>query len=1348
MSFKHLHNRQGFFSDYYLGTIFGRGTGRGSKRKLFRKEDVKTFWQLKKLHQRVEGRDLKSAVLRDRYANSLLRDILGYYMGDGEEGIYPLYGDTAAASENKRPVLFVFIGDSGQPFETTTSRKKDAPKYRLEKVLDENRLDYGLMVNDKSVRLIRRRGQGPKGAYIELNVDGCLEDDDGESFAAARLLFRLDTFIPNDEGLKEIDAIEVESRAHAEKVSDDLKRAVFTSAEKLIGALIEDKRDRAREAGLEFDPSQDDLRLYRDAALLCLYRLLFILYAEAWFVKLLAHDIYFESYSLSYLVEQLYRYNLDDLPENRQRFWGRLVALFRVYDKGLLNIPEHENIPPRGGDFFSETTPDGLVLAEAELDDRTIAGLVLLLATTSPRRGIGRERVSFRELGIEQLGSVYEGLLEYEPKIADRTLIEIRVSGKNYSIDPHEVVRFVETKNLVVKGDYSIVEGTEAASLHPEHEDDDDFDVEELDLSAIDDDLENAPDDEAESIKKGATCRLIRRFELGDFLFVPGSARKGSGSYYTPEAIVDDIVKHALGPLVEGKSPAQIESLKVCDPATGSGHFLIGAMRFLGQALHKAYVKEHGDSGPPDFKIRAVETGEKWDTDWGSPDSQARASGSIARAWCKRRIAERCLYGVDLNPTAVMLARVALWVESLAGDRPLSYFDHHIRCGNSLIGTWTNRFSDPPIPFKKKALNKKAQLGLYTGVFMDNIQKAAHQRRLIDVRPDNGDFRPETVDEIKYKKHLAEQSRQLVENARLLFDLRCASIFGLEDIWANFEVLASWGIMKQRGDVAPLEDEVRKQPWYMKFKEVQDRERFFHWELEYPEVFLGENSGFDAIIGNPPWDKVKPDKKEFYSIADVLIRNYVGEELNIRIKQLETRYGNLQGEFSIYQATIKQTATYLKKCGVYPHNTWTINGKKTGGDPDLFKFFIELAFNLCSKEGYVGYLVPSATYNNEGCTGIRYLILNSTSIVRFFGFENRLKIFPIHSSYRFVCLVFQKTNTTTGDFIACFMRNEMQDLKMHLNPLPNFMVILNKDEIQHFSPGNYAFLEYKSSKDQRILKDIITARPRLGDTGDNTWNASFYSDYHMTGDKDLWTDPRTGKLFSVKQIIGEIPCDFDETRARMAEKGFWPVYQDAHIHQFVLEYKPLMRWLNLESHQNKYSRLPSMEPKVVFRGPARNTDERTMIASILPECSVFGHSLTGINITNKLKVPLTVYLNSMVFDYQVRLRVCGMQVSNYLIENCALPGISNITSIPDVPILHVEYSKRAIYDFQEYNILMCEMNLKCAGLLGLSHEDMKYIINTFPVFNRKRSFFNQTLNTMLNAWNETGEIFSEVTQQN
>ncbi|HHH47912.1 MAG TPA: SAM-dependent DNA methyltransferase [Gammaproteobacteria bacterium] len=1314
MIYRHLRNVKGFFSDYYLGSVFGQGSGR--RRRLSDRDTEAAYRRFQRIYQAAEGRADDAAACRERFIRPLVRDVLGYHLGAGEERIHGLYASAEAEAAGEAPLVLCYAGAWDEDLDT--GRGAEVPLKRLHKAMAASRQDHAFLITGERMRLVRPAGEGPAGSYLEVDLASLAADEDPESFAAFYRLFHASLYRPDDDGILPIDRIEAESRRHAEQVSDDLKRVVFTSAETLVAALINDARRRAPE---EDPPAIDEeaLRQYRDAALLAIYRMLFILYAEARDERLQQHTLYRESYSLHGLVEELLYRPPVNWPSNRASLWARLKVLFQIYDEGLPRIDRWEDIPPRGSDFFDPGTPAGSILEQAELPDREVAQLVFDLTTTRPRRGVGRERISFRELDIENLGAVYEGLLEYEPRLAAGTLIELRIQGRSYVLSPAEVVRLCREKNLGVKGDPALVAGTEAEALHPAYAEEDEPDG----ADAASADGSDGEEGTAEAVKKGAPARLLRRFEAGDFYFVPGAARKGSGSFYTPLPLVRDLVRHALGLLAEGKTVAEIESLRVLDAACGSAHFLVEAMRYLGRELHRAYVKEYKGKRPPQ-KSRGG-----WDDNWRASDEQARAANSAARAWCKRRIAERCLFGVDLNPTAVQLARVALWIESLAGDRPLSYFEHHVRCGNSILGSWLARITEPPLPTLAARRGAGAPQGdLFGGVLEQAVNQAATARRLIDQAETEAlrreGIEPETVAAQAMKDTQRRKAETLLAAARLLFDLRSAAAF-VPAIWPEWSTLYSLV-----NDHDQLLAYAQSRPWWPAFEVVRCRERFFHWELEFPEVFLDpDKRGFDAILGNPPWDKVLPNRHEFYGRYDILIRAYTGAELDSRIKELNSLHPNLAEEFQRYRDRINLIAAILKKGGDYSYHEWEIDGRTSGGHQDLFKFFVERAHQLLREGGRAGYVVPSALYNNEGCTGLRHLLLDEAAIERFYAFENRDKIFPIDSRYKFVSLVFRKGAPDPDGFQAAFMRHDLEELS---DDAPKeWMVPIKRDELVRLSPGTLAFLEYRGPRDREILLEMYQGRPLLGDEGPDTWNARFYTEFNMTNDKDLWTDPATGRLWTVKQILGTGPADFQETRARMAEKGFWPLYEGKHIEQFLVDIKPIERWVSLEACEAKYGKPPEPGPKVVFRDIAANTNERTCIAAVLPARSCFGHTLSGLDVSIPPDEAVTV-LNSFVFDFGIRFRTAGTHLSFTYMSRMPLIRLPVSVTVPTGSGGQHHSDSHDTWQF------VWAGNRAVAEAYGLTPDDFAHVLSTFPVFARKRPEFFAYLQERLAEWKAEG----------
>lgn len=1309
MALASIHNRRGFFSDYWLGTLLSARVS--SEARLTATQARKLLNRLRRLLEGVSGAEPPDLTrFRERFARPLFEDVLGFALGENgaEPRLRPLAAGDGAAAPVATAVHLV-----------PETEALDIPRTRrvLEDALASWRLDYGFVLTPEVLRLVRRPGLGARGAALDVHLAALVEQEDIESLTVLYRLLAARNFVPSADGRRPMDALEEESRRHSAKVSEDLKEAVFEAAERIVGGFLADVRARAE----AFSPPPT-LSELRDAGFLALYRLLFILYAEARDERLIQHRFYQKNYSLDSIVTRLLRAPINTLPANRYGLWAHLTAVFRIFNEGIApHLPELENIPPRGGRLFSEETAEGRLLRSLRLDDRTAASVLLALATTRPRRGVGRERVSFRELDIEQLGNVYQGLLEYEPKEARETLVECRVAGRDYVLAPAELVRLVEAKSLAVAGEEAIVDGTDAERLHPaaassDHAEQDDEAEEEIEAEAGDD--EEGAD---KGVQRGATLKLLRRLEPGEFFFKPGAARKASGSYYTPTPIVDYLVREALTPLVEGQSAAEIEKLRVIDLACGSAHFLVGAARFLGEKLYEAYRRECSGEPPPAF----------------SPDHTRDARRSAweheGRDWCKRRIVEHCLYGVDLNPAAVQLAQVALWIESLAGDRPLSFFAHHIRCGNSLLGSSLARFEEPPHPGLGKP-NERRTLGLFEAEIKKRLAEAMQERRLIDA-PLPPEVRADTPEEFAYKEDRLRRAEAATCIARLLLDLRSAAPF----------VPAIWRELPQLMSSPDLATEASSRPWWGKFDAVRNRERFFHWELEFPEVF--SEGGFDCVLGNPPWEKVKPDRKEFYGGVDVLIRAFTGGELDARIRELQKARPELASAFDAYSDRLKTLAQCLKRGGDYRYADWEIEGRSTGGDPDLFKFFLERAHQVLKPGGRLGYLVPSAVYNNEGCTGLRHLLLDEMQIERFYGFENRKKIFNIHSSYKFVCLVARKAAQEQADaeFRAAFMRHDLAELDS--GPPQGVEVLVRRSEIERLSPGTLAFLEYRGERDRELVLKMYgllpgqAPRPLLGAEGLGAWNARFYTEFHMTNDRDLWTRP-DGRLYTPREVCGlDWPANrsipFADVRAAMAEKGFWPLYEGKKVHQFLVDVEPIERWLSLEKCEKKYRSYPEREPKLAFRNVANVGNERTMIAAVIPAQSACGHKLTLVNLQESLAPDLAcTILNTFLFDYLVRIRgggAGGANLDNHVVSRVAVPRVADCRGIPVIETVSAGGAEPPARD-ERYFDAVWQANRAVAEAYGLNADDLAYILSTFPVFARKRPEFHAYLAARIEEW--------------
>jgi hypothetical protein len=349
MALNSIRNVRGFFSDYWLGSILSGKKGSGSK--LTKAQAEKALWRLTQLRNRIEGFENPDLTrFREHFARPLLGQVFGLNIEENPDEtrvrLLTRQPEEEAEIKTSTPIAALYLCPDDEEVENRQ------PRNTLERFLAERGLSYGFIIAPSLLRLIRRLGDGTKGASFDFSIASAVETEDVESLTAAHRVLHADNFVAANGAAKPIELLEAESRKHSARVSEDLKEAVFQAAEILIRGFLADIQARPE----AFNPKPSLLQL-RDTALQTLYRLLFILYAEARDERLQNHRLYRKSYSLEQLVDRLLRVPEEELPGNRFGHWQAIQALFRIYDEGLPPTPDLENIPPRGGRLFSEKLP-------------------------------------------------------------------------------------------------------------------------------------------------------------------------------------------------------------------------------------------------------------------------------------------------------------------------------------------------------------------------------------------------------------------------------------------------------------------------------------------------------------------------------------------------------------------------------------------------------------------------------------------------------------------------------------------------------------------------------------------------------------------------------------------------------------------------------------------------------------------------------------------------------------------------------------------------------------------------------------------------------------------------------
>jgi hypothetical protein len=645
------------------------------------------------------------------------------------------------------------------------------------------------------------------------------------------------------------------SLKHQDDVTEALGEQVRRAVEVLVQALDRADQDRNRDLLRDVDPRE----LY-EAGLTVMMRLVFLLAAEERGLLLLGDPRYDSFYAISSLRMQL-RADSEEILERRRSAWSRLLALFRGVYGGI----DHPTLrlPALGGSLFD---PDRYPFLEGRkkgtswrcdpaeplpIDDRTVLLLLEAIQTFEGRT------LSYRALDVEQIGHVYEGLLDRTVKRVDDVTLELESGAKAKS--PRVTLGEMESARL--DGTARVAELLKERSERSE--------------SAIRNSLER-PSDDRLAARLLTVCRgdiglrdrilpfapLLRTdpwgyplvHHSGAFVVVLGADRRESGTHYTPKSLTEKIVEETLTPVVyrgpaEGKAPEEWElrdaeellDLKICDPAMGSGAFLVQACRWFSDRLVEAWSVTEASGKKMDVEGRILDEG---DTEGFEPLSQDAEERAIL---ARRLIAERCLYGVDRNPLAVELAKLSLWLTTMSKGRPFGFLDHNLRSGDSLFGIH-DLGQLVELDMNPKG---KAQLRLFGRTIQSAVDKALELRarlRAIPIRD---------IHDVEAMAALDAQSRGELALPRRIADAFVGIVLAEEragDRTARIETLAAFADAAASGDT-PVKDRLLRDASVDLAKDAPDgaARRPYHWPLEFPEVFLRENGGFDAFVGNPPF---------------------------------------------------------------------------------------------------------------------------------------------------------------------------------------------------------------------------------------------------------------------------------------------------------------------------------------------------------------------------------------------------------------------------------------------------------------------------------------------------------------
>jgi hypothetical protein len=741
-----------------------------------------------------------------------------------------------------------------------------------------------------------------------------------------------------------------------------------------------------------------------------------------------------------------------------------------------------------------------------------------------------------------------------------------------------------------------------------------------------------------------------------------GHERKTTGSYYTPVELIDSLLDSVLEPIIAEASAKQdpqeaLLSLKICDPACGSGHFLISAANRVAKRL----ARLRSDGEEPSFE-------------------------AVGKAM--REVISRCIYGVDINPMAVELCKVSLWLEASEPGKPSSYLDRRIVCGDSLIGATRELIQnglpdkafdcldgDEKIACKKlKKLNKifrendQNQLLLGCANPISNQNKLETGSKRQDRLPSENIDGPQADESGVFDLSLHSER----VNETLMADSWCAAFF-IKKTFLNVQNPDSTtskellGItqreMKDLAEGKPLKSILLKE-----VEKLASKHRFFHWHLAFPEVFA--SGGFDVMIGNPPWEKIKLQEKEWFSRRSPDIAcNQRASSRKKNIEKLKSANKRLHAGYLEALEQSKGKSRFIRSSSLYP-----LCGR---GDVNVYSIFAEAMRRLIKPQGLMGAIVPTGIATDDTTKFFFQDLVKSQTLVSLLDFENK-GIFPsVHDSYKFCLLTCGPQNATKkipnpkfGFFISNFelLHDESR------------FVTISAQDIELLNPNTKTCPIFRTNKDYILIKAIYRRVPVFISTTNekqerNPWKVHLCSMFHMTDHS---------YLFETKSDLENKRFILDNNIYKKGGKEYLPLYEGKMLHNFdhrwaifegnkfrdVFQGEKQNRsflakgqyWVdkNLATRQFK-ERKYDKNWIFALRNTTNNTNETTVVGSICPNYA-FSNSLhLLLSFNDDFGKYLPVLLTSFASNYVCKNKIGGVNLNKFIIEQLAVldPEIFN-----------------------------------------------------------------------------------------
>ena len=1171
--------------------------------------------------------------------------------------------------------------------------------------LTTGNLRWGILTNGARWRLYYAGARSLSEDFFEIDLAAVLdlpghneglfaldEDDRRHWLRVFLLTFRRMSFVPGADGNTFHSRAIDEGKFYEERVAKSLSDLVFGHA---FPALAQ---------GIAAASPEADLQEVREAALVLLYRLLFILYAEDRDL-LPARDARYDDYGLREQVrlDVGRRKDAGDVFSDRAaRYWSAIDDLCRMIDEGDASI----GLPPYNGGLFNrDRTP---LLAHIRLSDALVASVIDTLSFT--RSDGQRHYINYRDLSVQQLGSIYERLLE------------------------HEIVR--EADGVLVRPN----------------------------------------------------------------IF----ARKGSGSYYTPDDLVGLIIDETMQPVtgrIREAFLAKVEELRdqpatgtrraalsrldpamrllelrVCDPAMGSGHFLVSLVDKLADQVIEAMAEAEAAVDWADYVsplaerielIRNTILGNAEERGWTVSEDQLDDRHIV-----RRMVLKRCVYGVDKNPMAVELAKVALWLHTFTVGAPLSFLDHHLRSGDSLFGAWVKtgtekatRYGSPLLLHRpiRTAVQSAAQMQIVEGLTDAEIAEAHRSSQIFDQISDMTASLSALLSLIHALDWLNIRDRETRALVQSLFDGQFGD-----------PVEIACGRIKPRSARYQAELDALM----AELREIIAEERFLHWQVAFPGVWTdweadGLTGGFDAVIGNPPWDRMKLQQVEWFAARrrEIAMQQRASDR-NRMITDLKANGDPLALDFDKASKRAEMAAKVARTGGDYP--------LLSGGDINLYSLFVEQAMRLVKPDGMVGLLVPSGIASDKTASVFFKGVATQGRLKALYDFENRRTryglppFFPdVDSRFKFCAIIASPSPTPDPARCAFFLQSvrEVED--------PDRCFSLSAADFARVNPNTGTAPIFRSRRDAELTTAVYGRLPVLVDRRNEdaepvrAWPVRYMTMFHMTNDSGLF---RTREELEEREAAYPVGGNVFRSAA-----GDWvPLYTGRMIHLY--DHRAASVTVNEANlHNAALSGEISAEEKsdpafvstpqywvpaseitlprdlhwvLAFRDIARATDARTMICAGLPRVGAGNTApLVLPEAGTRLGPELLANFASICLDYVVRQKAQSTHLNWYIVEQLPVVppetygqarfGEKTAADIVREAVLELTYTAHDMAPFavdmgyvqedgtvrppfvwdQERRLhLKAKLDALYFHLYGITdRDDVRYIYSTFPIVEREET---------------------------